>query len=109
MSRIVNILDDEIIITMKGRVDLEHYCPKCESNEFHSCIGTDCALCGEEIDEERFPKTKFDCTKEEKEYLLAKVAYVNSNITRVGLSAFNYANQVEVNVRFDKIWKERKC
>jgi len=103
MSKIINLIDSTMIITMKGSIDLEHYCEKCESNEFHSCLGVSCALCGHEVKE--FKSTAFDCTPEEKEYLLAKAKYVNDNVVRVGFSAFNYEQQMELNNKFDEMRK----
>lgn len=106
MAKTINMLDSDIIISMKGDVDLNHYCPKCEANEFHGFglgLGISCAHCGHEIDDNFLKHTTFwDCSDDEKSYLLSKTDFVNKNITRVGLSAFNYEMQMEVNERFDK-------
>jgi len=88
------------IICMHGSINLLHYCPKCISIElFNSDC---CAFCGHEDLNENFPSTKFDCTPSEKDFLLAKANYINKNVNRCGLSAYNPEDQKKLNVEFNQ-------
>lgn len=81
---------------MKGTIDLNHYCPKCESNEFHSCIGTSCAHCGHEQDV--FPSTTWNgMSQPQKEHMLGKYNYLDLNFSPYLVSpSETYSKQVKI-------------
>lgn len=98
----------EPIITMKGTIDLDRYCKKCEANEFHSCIGTSCALCGNEIEDGDFGNTVWACSSEEEAKIRSNVKWINERTPRVGFDAYRWETQNQINQEHETFWEHTR-